>query len=393
MSKNNPPPYLTFDKSKGVWRLKLINGARKSLGKNKAKAFKLANNYNAIMRNPAVINPIEQVILDSEKPRQFKKTKESFCHFIDPLIDRIINERNYADSVVEAYRHKARDAKAWFVMPVSELSHSVITEYLNRFNQSAFVYNKHLEFISRVLDYAMDQGLIPENYATRKIRRVEPKSQKQRINRDELKKILSIAPLWMRTAMLLAYQTGHSVREIATIEYKLSKPHPERNGCVWLSEPETVNGITIFGHLYINRKKNKNTSASRVRIPIGQALKKIIDDSRDKALCPFVVHRVPIRNKAQAEGHTHRFQVTDKHISRTFSKLRDEAGIQAGFAKVNRCTFHSIRALTAKTLERMNYDDLVARLAHSDQRATNVYLAGHGIEWNEVEPVELPLLV
>ncbi len=128
---------------------------------------------------------------------------------------------------------------------------------------------------------------------------------------------------WLRTAMDLALQTTHARPEVSRIRYSIREPKNGICGCVWLKQP--VNGI--YGTLYIHRQKVKKKEASHVAIPIGEGLKKIIEESRGNIAITYVVHRIPDRNVKRSKEVAHPTQVAPDYLSRSFSKLRDQLGL------------------------------------------------------------------
>src|SRR5690606_30887478 len=155
------------------------------------------------------------------------------------------------------------------------------------------------------------ESLMMDNPAARKkMRRVEEKKRK-RLALDNFIAIRNAAEPWLRTAMDLALQTTHARLEVSRIKYSIREPKNGVCGCVWLEQPE--NGI--YGTLYIHRQKVQKKEASHVAIPIGEELKRIIDDSRDSVASPYVVHRIPERNNKRSKEVSHPTQVAPDYLS------------------------------------------------------------------------------
>lgn len=184
--------------------------------------------------------------------------------------------------------------------------------------------------------------------------------------------------------MDLALQTTQARLEVSRIKYNIKAPKEGICGCVWYEEPK--NGI--YGIIYIHRQKVQYKEASHVAIPIGKALKEIIDNSRDNVASPYIVHRLPTRipNKVSKEVN-HPTQVAPDYLSRAFSALRDRVGVASHLPLDERPTFHEIRALAAFMFKQRGFDPQ-ARMAHSDAESTKIYTENH-VQWVEVPHCEI----
>ncbi len=214
-----------------------------------------------------------------------------------------------------------------------------------------------------------------DNPATRKKMRRTEEKKRQRLSLDNFKAIRRAAEPWLRTAMDLALQTTHARLEVSRIRYSIREPKDGICGCVWLAQPE--NGI--YGTLYIHRQKVQKKEASHVAIPIGEELKRIIDDSRDNVASPFVVHRIPERQIKRSKEVSHPSQVAPDYLSRSFSATRDKLGLCDHLPMDERPTFHEIRALAAHLFDQQGIDPQ-GRMAHSDAKSTKIYTQNH-IDW------------
>ena len=179
--------------------------------------------------------------------------------------------------------------------------------------------------------------------------------------------------------MRLTEQTTHGVNEITNIKYSDFKK---------LDSPIKIKGLTVFGFLHIHRKKTQHTEESKVRIPVTHKLKSIIEESRDRIMCPYIVHRAPEKITGKiAKDCTHQFQVTSNYLSRAFSALRDQLGLYSNLKPEQRPTYHEMRATAADALDKMGHDPQ-KRLGHKDEKSKLIYLDGHD-EWIEDEPIEV----
>lgn len=119
--------------------------------------------------------------------------------------------------------------------------------------------------------------------------------------------------------------------------------------------------------------------ASHVAIPIGEELKRIIDDSRDSVASPFIVHRIPERQVKRSKEVSHPTLVAPDYLSRSFSAVRDKLGLCNKMPMDERPTFHEIRALAAHLFDLQGIDPQ-GRMAHSDAKSTKIYTQNH-IDW------------
>lgn len=225
-----------------------------------------------------------------------------------------------------------------------------------------------------------------DNPAVRKKMKKPERKQRKRLSFDSFLEIHRHAPAWMKIAMELALQTTQARLEITRIRYSIKEPKDGICGCVWLKEP--VNGI--YGTLYIHHQKTQHKEASHVAIPIGEAIKQIIDASRDNIISPFIVHRLPDKNSNPLSKEvSHQTQVAPDYLSRTFSIIRDKLGLYDDLSLRERPTFHEIRALAARMLQDQGYNPQ-ARMAHSDEKSTRIYTENHR-DWVHVPHVEIKI--
>ena len=211
-----------------------------------------------------------------------------------------------------------------------------------------------------------------DNPATRKKKRRTDEKKRQRLSFEHFMAIRRAAAPWLRTAMDLALQTTHARLEVSRIRYSIREPKDGICGCIWFEQQQ--NGI--YGMLYIHRQKVQKKEASHVAIPIGDELKRIIDNSRDNVASPYVVHRIPKRNVKRSKEVSHPTQVAPDYISRSFSAVRDKLGLCNHLAMEERPTFHEIRALAAHLFDKQGIDPQ-GRMAHSDAKSTKIYTKNH----------------
>lgn len=376
------PDYLVYDKSKKQYRFTLTNGVRKLMGANKSRAIAIAIEYNNRMRYKNILST-ETLVVESGGD---KGEYQPFSNHIDHLMERIFKEEKLSERVKQGLTNDSIRAKEFFSTIAStdiDLEH--VNLYLKQYhaNGSAEVQNRKVMFLKKLFSYAVDESIMMDNPATRKkLKKLDGKKRK-RLSIEDFIKIKNHAPLWLKTAMELSLQTAQARLEVSRIKYSIKSPSYGESGCIWLDAP--LNGI--YGTLYINRQKTKDKEAAHIAIPIGEQLKRIIDNSRDLVLSPYVVHRMPEKATKINKNVDHFTQVDAGYLSKAFSAIRDEIGVMGNLPIEYRPTFHEIRALSAHLFEQQGINPQ-ARMAHSDEKSTKIYTKNH-IEWVEVPHAQI----
>lgn len=377
------PDFLYYDLSIKQYRLTLVNGKRKCVGADKAVAIAIAREYNNIMR------PSNQITVNTLINESGGKNGESLplTEHLDKLFERVVKDEQPSKDTQADWNNNIFRMKEYFKdIPANEITLEHVNAFISQYHEtaSANVQNRKVGFLKKIFSYAMDESLMFDNPAERKKMKRTDIKQRRRLSYDDFIKIRTLADKWLKTAMDLALQTTQARLEVSRVKYNIKAPKEGTCGCVWYEEER--NGI--YGMLYIHRQKVQHKEASHVAIPIGKALKEIIDNSRDNIASPYVVHRIPERlpNKISQEVN-HPTQVAPDYLSRAFSKLRDKAGVASNLPPAERPTFHEIRALGAHMFKMQGFDPQ-ARMAHSDAESTKIYTENH-VEWVEVPHCEI----
>lgn len=377
LNKNRDlPPFLYFVKNCG-YQLKLTDGRRVIISQKRTEAIIIAQEYNRLTRCTPLLDK-----LTSDKPAQ-----SSLNIIIDSIIERMILDKTPGENLLSTWKNDAQRIKNFFKMPCKQITLAHVTKYLevNHEGASNNVYNRKLGFLELVFDYAKDSGYMTENPAALKIKKPKAKKQRRALDLEGFIKIRDKAPLWLRTAMDLTMQTTHAVLEVSKIEYKLKKAEPGRCGCIWYEVPKQDQFGTVYGELAIHRQKTHKSEASHVIIPINDTIKEIIENSRDRILSPYVVHKLPKKNSNPTSSLVnHVTQIVSKNISKEFSKIRDEFGLYDHLKPEERPTYHEIRGLSARLIKAQG-NDPQSRMGHSDSKSTKVYTEfGKETEWVQV---------
>jgi hypothetical protein len=368
------PDYLFFDRDRGVYKFTLITGKKKNIGKDRALAIAVAREYNIRMR-PELSPSVDSLIRESGGVTGEAKP---FAEHVDHIMARAIEDERPSQSTLDDWNNDALRVKEFFLnIPACDIDLEHVNAYINKYHAagSANVQNRKVSFLKKLFSYAVDESLMLDNPANRKKMRRTEEKKRQRLSLGHFMAIRRAAAPWLRTAMDLALQTTHARLEVSRIRYSIHEPKNGVCGCVWLEQPE--NGI--YGTLYIHRQKVQKKEASHVAIPIGDELKRIIDDSRDNVASPYVVHRIPERQVKRSKEVSHPTQVAPDYLSRAFSAVRDKLGLCNHLTMDERPTFHEIRALAAHLFDKQGIDPQ-GRMAHSDAKSTKIYTQNH-IDW------------
>lgn len=378
------PSHLYHDAKRGVYRFNLIDGRRVSLGADRIRAIEIAREYNLRMR-PAAGVGVDDLIRSSGG---INGEAQPFSNHVDRLLERIIQDEKPKKDTLAMYKNDADRTRVFFAnVPGCDITLEHVNEYLREFHSeaSANVQNRKVSWLKKLFSYAMDESLMDDNPASRKKMKRTSRKERKRLRLDDFKTIRASAEPWLRTAMDLALQCAQARLEVSRIRYDIKQPKNGICGCVWLEHPK--NGI--YGTLYIHRQKVAEKEAAHVAIPIGLELKRIIDDSRDNVVSPFVVHRLRTRANKLSQEVSHPTQVAPDYLSRAFSKLRDQVGVCREFPEPQRPTFHEIRALAAHLFDIQGINPQ-ARMAHTDAESTKIYTQNH-VDWVEVPHAEICL--
>ncbi|CCN84347.1 putative Integrase [Vibrio nigripulchritudo SFn27] len=389
------PKYLYRETKDGKtrYRFTLVDGSRVLLPEKFTvqEIITAANAYNAEYR--------------PEHTLQFhhrRKPKDSFDRLLSDWLDvvekRIISEEDLSSSILTETKSDIEKLRVDLGTVYSKsLTLAMMNDFLTRHygDKSKEVYNKKLGRLKKIFAYLADESAIESNILlnkkSKKLNARDKEKKRLDLKLEDFKAIESAAPLFLKVAMKLSIQSTHAVKELHRIKYRIKVPKPNLCGILWFQEPINIDNTLVYGTLYIHRAKSANAKTSYVAIPVTQGIKDAVDLSRTSRLhCPYIVHRKPKQDNGISKECDHRYQVTRKTISRTFSKVRDELGLYADIDKSLRPTFHEIRGLAARLFSAAG-ENPRQRMAHSSDSVTKIYIDGNDVEWHEVAPVNILL--
>jgi len=341
-------------------------------GTSRADAVEASCIFNNEYRNPKVL------ILEQED-----KYNRTIKYWMPKVISRVKRDEKLSAQVIVTF---LSNCDMLIESHGDVYSKSISLETVNDFveqhakHKSIEVQNRKILFLCKVFDYLVDMSATAKNYARDKKLRPTAKKVMQRLKAEHYQAIFNAAPAYLKTAMDISLQTTHSVFEVSRLKY---------SDCNLFARPELIEGVLVFGYLRIHRHKVKDKETSRVEIPITQALKTIIDNSReDKVLSPYLVHKISKRS-AIPKTCDHPTQLTSDYISKAFSRVRDELRILCDIDKAKRPSFHEIRALSIHLFDQAGIDPQ-ARAAHAKAETTMIYKENH-VQWIRVPAGEVKI--
>ncbi|WP_217434913.1 tyrosine-type recombinase/integrase [Marinifaba aquimaris] len=366
------------------YKFRRVDKSEKWLPSNTSRAMAIAaaNDYNAKFRD------IDTLAIEESK-RQFNgshkdKYNKPLVEWIPIVLKRIKCEEKIA---IETFKTIERESERLLELHAPVLSKSWGMEHVNAFlakytnGKSNNVYNRKISFLMKIESYLLDESAIVDNPASRK--KMKPKEEKDRLrlSLEAYEAIYQGAPLFLKVAMSLSLQTTHAVNEISKVKY---------SDIEYLNTPIVQDNLKVFGYLKIHRQKTKHKEASRVSIPVTQAILDIIELSQtDILISPFVVHKAQNKRNTNplSQECEHRTQLTPSYLSKAFSRVRDELKLFEHLKMKQRPSFHEIRALAAHLYDKQGHDPQ-KRMAHSDSKSTEIYKANHQV-WKLVPAAEI----
>jgi integrase len=375
-SKNQDlPTGLLYRTDRGYYEFTRIDGSKKSLGRDRKLAKRLAIQYNSTYRVDVELT--HAICSNKTESDRLHLSTKPLSDFLPKIFDKIAEDKAWVEGTLK--NHQIR-----FVLILNFFgklqANSVNLEHVNDFlhianpTDSKGVYNRFLGLLKVIFDYCVSDSVMLENPASKKIRRTMNAKDEATITRLTTSDFAAINQRagelgyqWLQIAMELSLQTSHAVLEISKLKY-----------------------ADIEEFIRIQRQKNKRKNASRVLIPMNDELADIVKRSRqDNILSPFVVHYMRQRkdqNRSLAKGLEHKTQLRSVQISRVFSDIRDELGLFDDIEKrIDRPSFHDIRSLSIQIQEENGFD-AQKRAAHSERASTDIYKKGYN-RWNEVPDV------
>lgn len=250
----------------------------------------------------------------------------------------------------------------------------------------------------RFFNYLIGRGLCPKLEANPfsnndSVPRVEmsskPAKQRIRLTLDAFWSTYHLAgnegAYFMQCAMAISLITTMRRGDICALRFdehlvdnilrkQISKSHAQ------LSDRFALNGA------------NANPANLSWDLDVHLLLRKVMQRAREQAMkngrCPFIVNH-SFKKRYSGQNRIHHAQVLPDYLSRTFAEIRDRSGYFDSVPVKARPTFHEIRALSSHLYEKAGYttSQIQELMAHTDEKVTQHYMAGHGTNWTEISLV------
>ncbi|MCD9005160.1 tyrosine-type recombinase/integrase [Luteimonas sp. XNQY3] len=246
---------------------------------------------------------------------------------------------------------------------LDQLSVKDCAEYIRGVTESARSRQTYRLVLGWILACAVQEGWIDSNPAEA-TRKFANQRKRERLTLDVYRKVHAKAPFWLQNAMELSLLTLLRREDVAGLRFA-----DVHDGALWVVP-----------------QKTEGSSAVRLKIKVGADLAALIARCRDDVVSPYLVHRLPEKQRPQgmkAAARVHHTQLLPEQITRAFSDARDAAEI----AGDNPPTFHEIRSLGGALLREQGWtlQQVQALMGHASESMTTVYLEGHEVPWSDVE--------
>jgi integrase len=254
--------------------------------------------------------------------------------------------------------------------PVHEVSVRDCAEYIRQVTESARSRQTYRLVLGWIFACALQEGWISENPALQTLKH-RAKRKRERLTVEIYRAIHASAPLWLQNAMDLSLLSLQRREDIVSAQFA-----HVREG-VWRVVPQ----------------KTENSSQARLEIVLTPDLQAVTDRCRDQVVSPYLVHRLPEKQKPrghQAAARSHPTQVLPEQLTREFASIRDRLELGGDHPP----TFHEIRSLGAALLMSeagWTKQQVQELLAHQELSTTEIYLEDHDLPWTRVTPgLKLP---
>jgi hypothetical protein len=378
--------YTTPRKEAGKWRYKRPDGSFYTFVASTADAIEAAKGLNAQFSAGAKVAPIanpqygrltirrhvEDFILEREKREPSLKNKTSWntrqCYL------RQFATLNAGKSVSQL---TLLDIQAWWDQLTGNAQRSRKAEFRRFFN--------HL--IARGLCPKLDANPFSSSDAAPHVEMsARPAKQRLRLSLENFWKIYAKAgelhydsvQIAMGTALVTTMRRGDicdltwDSNVIGNILRKqINKSHAQLSG-----NYEFTGGKAAPANLSWNMDQH-------------HLLRKLIKHARELAMkngrCTHVIsHRFEKRYKSGQRQH--HYQILPDYLTRAFAEARDASGLYNGIPKAARLGLHEVRAISSDLCRRAGYTtaDIQQLMAHTEEKITEGYLAGHETQWTEI---------
>ena len=353
-----PNLYPDTRKREGHWRYRRPDGTFKCFQATETKAIALALEANASSEKvPQKIPPASSIQIWTDKFIQYREQ-------LDPALIGKQSWTNRKYTVREFARHFSGT-------PTHAISLGLIRLWWDK--KTPHAQRSKRPELNKFFNYLMMEGVVrlPSNpFSTaddkpRVMVKGVAKRKRGRLSLDQYRTIRAVSPLFLRIAMDLSLYTTWRRGDIVPLRF----------------DTHTVGG-------YLSKQISKSHASGgganlRFKLDKHPLLREILAEARELSMkhyaCPYILSRMPER-RIMGEVKEHVAQVLPTMISDTFAEVAKQCGIDG-------VAFHEVRALSAWIYKKAGHDQKLIQqmMAHSSDKMTGHYQAGHEIEWTTIE--------
>lgn len=254
-------------------------------------------------------------------------------------------------------------------LPLSQLTTRWAAQYLDE-NHQGSAYVQYRAVLSQVCQFAQTKGWMETNPVEPTRSSNQYSKQRRRLTVEQFKGIHALAPEWMQIAMELGLLCLFGRAEAINARFD-----DVRDGRLH----------------YIRQKTKERSKTAYVAINITPPIEELIRRARAlPPMSPYLVHHHPQRMRKSASKE-HWTQLSGDQVSKEFQRLREMIPTIASMPEKAKPTFHEIRSLGSRLLEKSGTDvaDIQVLMGHADPEMTEVYLDGHDIRWQQAKGTAL----
>lgn len=248
-------------------------------------------------------------------------------------------------------------------------------------------HNRRSEF-NRLFNYLGGHGVVPRldsnpfttaDDKPRLVERGRPKSKRQRLSLDQYWRIYRCAGDMgyecLQVAMAISLLTTMRIGDICSLTFV---DHVASDGL-----RKTINKSAA-------QRGDINAAHLEWKFSSHPMLHSVIKRARELSLinmrCPNVVSHMP-EQKRMGKTKQHICQLTPSRLTKIFGEVRDASGAIIVLDGQTPPTFHEVRSLASDRFRAQGYSitEVQQIMAHTDERVTKGYQAGHAIEWTPID--------
>ena len=363
-------------KREGYWRYRKPDGKYRTFQASYEDAVRLATDANKHRDKATQLNrkvPDRSTL--SFHIERFIDWRESY----DPSLE-------HKDSWQNRCGHMRNFGEEFIHISIGQIT----LEHLRPWWEKLTYHQQHArraEF-NKLFNYLAGQGLtpsLPYNPFTtaddlpRLMERAKPAVKRQRLRLDPFWAIYNLAPQMGYECLQIAMGTSilTTMRRGDICDIQLDKHIV--NNCLRKTINKSDAQKRSIGAAHLQWDLNKHPM-----------LQQIINRARELSLqnyrCPYLISHTPVIRKV-GKTKTHFAQVTPDRLSKIFAEVRDATGLFKHLGENEKPTFHEVRGLSSNRLDESGYDikQVQQLMAHTDERVTKGYQAGHAIQYTDIE--------